>query len=136
MPTNDDKKIKEILKAAKTIAVIGASNKPWRDSNRITGYLKRNGYNVIQVNPNYTEIDGEKCYPDLKSIGKPIDVVDVFRSPDAVDEIVDDAIGVKAKVIWLQLGVVNESAAKRAESTGIQVIMDRCIMVDHSRLML
>jgi uncharacterized protein len=135
MPIDDDNKIKEILATVHTIAVVGASSRPLRDSHRIIQYLKREGYTVISVNPMYTEIDGEKCYPNLTSIGKPIDIVDVFRNPDAVDEIVEEAIAVRAKTIWLQLGVVNAAAAKRAEKAGLQVIMDHCIAIDHSRLM-
>ena len=134
MPIEDDKKIKEIFSIAKTIAVVGASNKPLRDSHRIMQYLKRVGYIVIPVNPTYAEIDGEKCYPNLSSIGKPIDIVDVFRNPDAVDEIVVEAIAVKAKIIWLQLGVVNAAAARKAEQAGLQVVTDHCIAIDHSRL--
>jgi predicted CoA-binding protein len=134
MPIEDDNKIKEILTKAKTIAIVGASNKPLRDSRRIAEYLKREGYTVIPVNPAYSEINGEKCYPNLSSIGKPIDIVDVFRDPDTVDEIVDEAIEVKATTIWFQLGVVNPSAAKKAEKSGLNVVMDHCIAVDHSRL--
>jgi predicted CoA-binding protein len=98
-------------------------------------YLKRKGYVVLPVNPIYSEIDGEKCYPNLVSIGRPIDIIDVFRNPDAVDDIVKEAIAVKAKTLWLQLGVVNTVAARKAENAGIQVIMDHCITIDHSRLM-
>ena len=134
MPIEDDNKIKEILTTAKTIAVVGASSKPLRDSHRILQYLKREGFKVIPVNPKYTEIDGVKCFPDLESIGIPIDIVDVFRNPDAVDEIVAEAIAVKAKTIWLQLGVVNGTAARKAEKAGLQVVMNHCIAIDHSRL--
>ena len=136
MPIEDDKKIREILSNSKTIAVVGASIKPLRDSRRIMQYLVREGYNVIPVNPMYAEIDGKKCYPDLASIGQPIDIVDVFRNPDTVDEIVTEAIAVKAKTIWFQLGVINALAARKAEGAGLQVIMDHCIAIDHSRLML
>ncbi|MBN1397750.1 MAG: CoA-binding protein [Bacteroidetes bacterium] len=135
MPIEDDKKIREILSGSKTIAVVGASNKPLRDSHRIMQYLVREGYNVIPVNPMYTEIDGRKCYPDLASIGQPIDIVDVFRNPDTVGEIAAEAVEVKAKTIWFQLGVVNALAARKAEASGLQVIMDHCIAIDHSRLM-
>ena len=132
MSIEDNKKIKEILMKAKTIAVVGASNKPLRDSRRIMEYLKRVGYTVIPVNPAYTEINGEKCYPNLSSIGKPIDIVDVFRNPDHVDGIVTEAIAVNAETIWFQLGVVNRSAAQKAEAAGLQVVMDHCIAIDHS----
>jgi predicted CoA-binding protein len=134
MPIEDDKKIKEILSAAKTIAVVGASNKPLRDSHRIMEYLKREGYSVIPVNPAYSEINGEKCYPNLSSIGKSIDIVDVFRNPEDVDGIVDEAIAVRAATIWFQLGVVNPSAAQKAEKAGLRVVMDHCISIDHLRL--
>ncbi len=134
MPIEDDRIIKEILAAAKTIAVVGASSKPWRDSHRIAQYLKDQGYSVIPVNPTYESIDGEKCYPDLKSVAVAIDIVDVFRNPDAVDAVVDDAIAAKAKIVWLQLGVINEGAAQKAERAGLKVVMDHCIAIDHSRL--
>ncbi len=134
MPIEDDGIIKEILAAAKTIAVVGASSKPWRDSHRIAQYLKDQGYSVIPVNPTYESIDGEKCYPDLKSVAVAIDIVDVFRNPDAVDAVVDDAIAAKAKIVWLQLGVINEGAAQKAERAGLKVVMDHCIAIDHSRL--
>lgn len=135
MPIHSDDEIRAILRTTKTIAVVGASNKPFRDSNGIADHLIRAGYDVIPVNPAYQETNGRKCYPDLGSIGRPVDMVDVFRNPDAVDEVVDQAIAVKAKVLWLQLGVVNEAAATRAEEAGITVIMDRCISVEYSRLM-
>ncbi len=135
MPIEDDKKIKEILSKAKTIAVVGASSKPYRDSRRIAEFLTKKGYNVILVNPSYTEIDGQKCYPDLTSIGdEHIDIVDIFRKSDYVDEIVDDAITVKAETVWFQLGVINLSAARKAESAGLNVVMDHCIAVEHARL--
>lgn len=134
MPIEDDEKIREILATATTIAVVGASNKPYRDSRRIAGYLKHHGYSVVPVNPNYAEVDGEKCYPDIESIGRPIDIVDVFRNPAAVGEIINQAIAVKAKTVWLQSGVINEKAARKAEAAGLQVVMDHCIAIDHSRL--
>jgi hypothetical protein len=134
MPIDDDIQIKQILSSTKTIAVVGASNKPERDSHRITDVLIRSGYTVFPVNPAYSETNGVKCYPDLKSIPAPIDLVDVFRNPEAVDEIVDESIQVKAKVLWLQLGVINDRAAKRAEEAGMKVVMDHCIAVDHRRL--
>ncbi len=135
MPIEDDHAIKEILTKAKTIAVVGASEKPWRDSHRIFLFLKQKGYHVLPVNPVYQEIDGVKCYPTLQSIGEHIDIVDVFRNPDAVGEVVKDAIAAHAKALWLQLGVVNIAAAQKAESAGMQVVMDHCIAVEYSRLM-
>jgi predicted CoA-binding protein len=135
VPIESDIEIKAILTSAKTIAVVGASNKPYRDSNRIADVLIRAGYDVYPVNPAYAQTNDVKCYPDLRSIPVPIDIVDVFRKPEVVDEIVDEALAVKAKVLWLQLGVINEAAARRAEQGGMKVIMDHCIAVDHRRLM-
>jgi uncharacterized protein len=135
MPIEDDAIIQKILTTTKTIAVVGASSKPLRDSLRIAQYLKRQGYIVLPVNPSYTEIDGQKCYPSLTSINTPIDLVDVFRNPDMVDEIVEEAIAIKAKTIWFQLGVVNTRAAQKAEKAGLQVVMNHCIAIDHTRLL-
>ncbi len=134
MPIEDDAAIRRILQTAKTVAVVGASTKPYRDSNRIADFLIRQGYTVIPVNPAYAETNGLKCYPDLRSVPVPIDIVDVFRNPDEIDDTVDEAIAVKARTLWLQLGVVNEAAARRAEAAGIQVIMDHCIAIDYQRL--
>jgi predicted CoA-binding protein len=134
VPIENDETIASILKNSKTIAVVGASPKPWRDSGNITQYLMRKGYDVYPVNPAHQELFGRRCYKDLSSIPVPVDIVDVFRNPDAVDAVVEEAIAVKAKTVWLQLGVVNEKAAAKAETAGLQVIMDHCIAVDHSRL--
>jgi uncharacterized protein len=134
MPIEDDKAIEAILRKARTIAVVGASPKPGRDSGVIASFLAGKGYNVFPVNPAYQEVLGMKCYPDLASIGSPVDIVDVFRNPDDVMPIIDEAIATGAKTVWMQLGVINEAAAEKAEASGIQVIMDRCIAVDHRRL--
>jgi len=134
MPIEDDNVIKEILTKSKTIAVVGASEKPWRDSNRIFLFLKKKGYNVIPVNPAYREIEGVTCYPTVQSIGEGIDIVDVFRNSDAIGEVANDAIAAHAQVLWLQLGVVNTGAVQQAEAAGMQVVMDHCIAVDYSRL--
>ncbi|MBI3005198.1 MAG: CoA-binding protein [Ignavibacteriales bacterium] len=135
MPFDDDATLRKILKEAKTIAVVGASEKPWRDSKNIAEFLIREGYDVIPVNPKYETVLGRTCYPDLQSVPQRVDIVDVFRNPEHLDEIVKGAIETKAKTMWLQLGVVNEEAAWKAEEAGIQVVMDRCILVDHRRLM-
>lgn len=135
MPIEDTNRIRKILQEARTIAVVGASEKPWRDSNSITRFLKRKGYIVYPVNPNYREIDGEPCYPDLTSIPAAVDIVDVFRQPSAVPEIVKEAVAIGAKTLWLQYGVIHEQAAAEAERAGLQVIMDRCIAVDHRQLL-
>ncbi|MBI4429380.1 MAG: CoA-binding protein [Ignavibacteriales bacterium] len=135
MPVDDDSTLRKILTESKTIAVVGASDKPWRDSRNIADFLIREGYEVIPVNPNYHSVLDRTCYPDLKSLPIHVDIVDIFRNPDFVDEIVSEAIAVKAKTIWMQLGVVNLEAARRAEKAGMRVVMDRCIMVDHRRLL-
>lgn len=135
MPIHDDKTITSILKTAKTIAVIGASPKPWRDSGSIAQYLIHQGYAVYPVNPNYPEVLGRKCYPDLTSIPAKIDIVDIFRNPDEVESVIDEAIAIHAKTIWMQLGVVNIKAAEKAERAGVRVIMDQCIAVEHTRLL-
>ncbi len=134
VPIEDENEIASILKKSKTIAVVGASPKPWRDSGSIGQYLIHKGYEVFPVNPKYEEVLGKKCYPDLKSVPKEIDIVDIFRNPDEVEQIIDEAIAVKAKTVWMQLGVVNEKASSKAEKAGLQVVMDHCIAVEHSRL--
>jgi predicted CoA-binding protein len=134
VPIEDDAVIASVLRSSRTIAVVGASPKPWRDSGSITSYLMQKGYDVYPVNPAYDELFGKKCYGDLKSVPVPIDIVDVFRNPDAVDSLVEEAIAAKAKTLWLQLGVINAKAAAKAERAGLQVVMDHCIAVDHSRL--
>ena len=134
MPINDEGIIKKILEKARTVAVIGASQKPWRDSNTIAQFLVRKGYTIYPVNPNYSEIDGVKSYPTIQSIPAKIDIVDVFRQSSAVPEIVDDAIKAGATTLWLQFGVIHEEAAETAERSGLNVIMDHCIAVDHRQL--
>lgn len=134
MPIENDDILRNILKTSSTIAVVGASPKPWRDSGGIAQFLMKKGYKVFPVNPKYQEVLGEVCYPDLKSVPEKIDIVDVFRNSDAVDGVVSEAIEVGAKVVWMQLDVVNPDAAQRAEQAGLQVVMDRCIAVDHRRL--
>jgi predicted CoA-binding protein len=134
MPIEDDDAIRKILREARTIAVVGASVKPWRDSSSIMQFLIDVGYEVFPVNPRYSEVLGIPCLPDLSRVPKEIDIVDVFRRPEAVGSIVEEAITNGAKTLWLQLGVVNEDAAKKAEQAGMNVIMDHCIRVDHRRL--
>ena len=134
MPIEREDKIAKILRKSKTIAVVGASPKPWRDSGSIGQYLLNKGYDVYPVNPKYQEVLGRKCYPDLKSIPVAIDIVDIFRNPDQVGEVVDEAIAVKAKTVWMQLGVINEQAATKAEQAGLNVVMDHCIAVEYSKL--
>jgi len=128
------KRISEILHAAHTIAVVGLSGKRYRPSYGVAEYLKRAGFRIIPVNPEETEVLGEKCYPDLDSVPDAIDVVDIFRRSEFVPDIVEAAIRKGAKAIWMQEGVVHEEAAHRAEAAGIAVAMDRCILKDHRRL--
>lgn len=134
MPVEDDNIIASILKNSKSIAVVGASPKPWRDSGSIAQYLIHKGYEVYPVNPNYAEVLGKKCYPDLTSTGATIDIVDIFRDSKEVGPVIDEAIAIKAGTVWMQLGVINAEAAAKAERAGLKVVMDHCIAVDHSRL--
>lgn len=130
---NDDK-MREILEESKTVAVVGLSPNPERDSHEVAKYLQEVGYRIIPVNPKAEQILGEKSYPDLSSIPEKIDVVDIFRSPEYVPPIVEEAIKVGAKTVWMQLGVVNEPAAKKAAEAGLNVVMDRCMLQEHKRL--
>lgn len=135
MPIEDAATIASILRESTTIAVVGASDDPGRDSYPIMKFLLARGYTVHPVNPKYPEVLGRTCYPDLAAVPEPIDIVDVFRRPEAVPQIVEEAIRVGAKVLWLQFGVVHEEAAAHAEAHGLKVIMDRCIAVEHRRLL-
>jgi predicted CoA-binding protein len=130
-----DTEIKKILQSSRTIAVVGLSDKPDRDSYRVAEYLQAHGYRIIPVNPVVTSVLGERSYPALADIPEPIDVVDIFRKPEAVGPIVVEAIAAGAKVVWMQLGVVNEDAAAGARDGGLQVVMDRCIKIEHRRLL-
>ena len=130
----DDDGIRQLLEGATTIAVVGASPKPFRDSGSIAAYLARQGYTVYPVNPKYDEVLGMTCYPSLRSLPAPADIVDVFRNPDDLDDVIEDAIITNARSIWLQLNVVNEAAARKAEAAGLRVVMDRCIAIEHRRL--
>jgi len=128
------KSISEILHSARTIAVVGLSNKRFRPSYGVSEYLKRVGYRIIPVNPLEAEVLGEKSYPDLDSLPVPVDVVDIFRRSEFVPEIVEAAIRNGAKAIWMQEGVIHEQAARRAEAAGLTVVMDHCILKEHRRL--
>jgi len=131
-PSSSD--IAEILRISKIIAVVGLSPKPERPSHGVTAYMKDQGYTIIPVNPGHAEILGEKSYKSLLDVPGPIDIVNVFRDPSAVPEIVDQAIQKKAKVIWLQEGIVHNEAAETARKAGIKVVQNRCIYKDHVRL--
>jgi predicted CoA-binding protein len=126
--------IRELLQEANTIAVVGCSGKPDRDSHRVAAYLQAAGYRMIPVNPGLESILGERCYPDLASIPEElmVDVVDVFRRPEHVPPIVDAAIDRGTRAVWLQLGVANPDAERRAAEAGLQVVSDKCIKIEHS----
>lgn len=110
----------------KTIAIVGISDDPERPSNFVARFLKEHGYKIIPVNPKLTKWKGEKCYPDLLSIPEKVDIVDIFRRSEAIPPIVDEAIAIKAKVVWMQEGIINEEAAAKAREAGIEVVMDKC----------
>jgi predicted CoA-binding protein len=131
---NNDQMMKEILLSAKTVASVGLSSSDEKESYWIVSYLKEQGYRIIPVNPKATEIFGEKAYPDLASIPDKVDVVQVFRKSEDVPPVVDDAIKIGAKVVWMQAGIVNEEAAQKARAAGLQVVMDACMRVTHRRL--
>jgi len=131
---NNDKTMKDILLSTKTIASVGLSSNPAKESYGIVRYLKSQGYRVIPVNPTADEILAEKSYPDLESVPEKIDVVQVFRKSEDVPPVVESAIKVGAKVVWMQEGIVNEEAAQKAREAGLQVIMDACMRATHQRL--
>ena len=122
----------EILKEAKTIAVVGISNKPGRDSGRIALFLKNRGYNIIGVNPVQKDFEGIKIYQKLTDIEQDIDIVDVFRNSNSIPDLIPDVLIKKPKVLWLQLGIRNDEAVKPAEEEGIQVIKDKCIAIENN----
>lgn len=132
---NDPREIQEILRSARTIAVVGASTNPFRASHSIAQFLVESGYDVIPVNPNHPEVLGRRCYGSLLEIpaGVQIDIVDVFRNSAAVAALVEPAIERKARFFWMQEGVVDSEAARRLEAAGVGVAMDRCIMKDRVR---
>jgi uncharacterized protein len=121
-----------ILRDYRRIAVVGISDRPERDSHRVAAYLQRAGYTIVPVNPNVSEVLGMRCWPSLEAAPGPIEVVDVFRRAGLVDPVVDSAIAIGAKAIWMQDGVVNEAAAARARAAGLLVVMDRCMLRDHA----
>ena len=136
MPLTRDEDIAELLRNARTIAMIGASDRPDRPSWGVMKFLQDWGYRVIPVNPQITgeHVHGEYVWRELSQIGEPIDMVDIFRRPLAAGEAVDEAIAAGAKSVWLQIGVINEAAAARAEAAGLKVVMDRCPAIELPRL--
>ena len=127
------KVIRDLLDNAKTVAVVGLSTEKTKASNMVASYLQDEGYRVIPVNPRATEILGEKCYPDLKSIPDKVDIVDIFRPPSAVAAIVDEAIEIDAKAVWMQLRIIDLAAAKTAQAAGLSAVVDKCLKMEHGR---
>jgi predicted CoA-binding protein len=127
--------IHKVLRDSKTIAVVGLSPKPHRPSHQVASYLMEVGYTIIPVNPGQSTILGRTCYPNLRAIPTPVDMVDIFRRQEAVLPIVKDAISIGAQFIWMQEGIVNKEAAAKAESAGLTVIMNRCTKIDHMNLL-
>ncbi len=136
MPLTSDSDLRTLLEETRTIALVGASDRPDRPSYRVMRTLQEHGYRVIPVNPQITgeHLHGEFVFRDLAQIGEPIDLVDIFRNSAAAGDAVDEAIAAGAKAVWLQLGVVDEAAATRAEAAGLKVVMDRCPAIDLPRL--
>jgi len=136
MTVNDnDQRISTLLRSARVIAVVGLSPKEQRPSNQVARYLLATGYRIIPVNPGQSMILGQTCYPDLTEIPEPVDIVDIFRKASEVVPIVDQAAAIGAGAVWLQQGIVSEEAARLAEAAGLVCIMDRCIKIDHQRLL-
>jgi predicted CoA-binding protein len=133
LPINSAETIKKILSECRTIAVVGLSSDPSRPSNSVSGYMRRNGYKIIAVNPNETQVFGDMAYPNLAAVSERIDLVDIFRRSDEAGHAVDDAIAVGAKAVWLQEGVIDSAAAQRAHDAGLLVVMDRCLLKEHIR---
>ncbi len=123
--------MKSLLQETKVIAVVGLSDKPSRPSYDVSRYMQAHGYKIIPVNPSCTEILGEKCYPDLKSIPVPVDMVNVFRKSEDCLPVAKEAVAIGAKSLWLQLGVINQEACDYAESHGLNVVMDKCLKIEH-----
>jgi uncharacterized protein len=136
MPIVDDiAGLRRILARSRTLAVVGLSAQWYRPSYFAAKYMQDHGYRIIPVNPRYAEVLGERCYPDLRSIPEAVDIVDCFRKPAELPAIAEDAIAIGAKVLWMQLGIVNERAAARATGAGLDVVMNRCVKIEHARIL-
>ncbi len=131
---SDIQTLRRILKESRTIAVVGLSAQWHRPSNFAAKYMLDHGYTIIPVNPQYEEVLGQKCYKSLRDIPVKVDMVDCFRKSADVPPLADDAITIGAKILWMQIGVVNEAAAAKARAAGLEVVMDRCIKIEHGRL--
>jgi len=134
MQINDSQIIKRIIDECRVIAVVGLSSNPMRASHGVAGYMKRQGYRVIPVNPNETEVHGERAYMTLSDVPEKIELVDVFRRSEEAGAVVDEAIKIGARAVWLQEGVIDEDAAKRALDAGLMVVMNRCWLKDHVKV--
>lgn len=132
-PLEED--IKQLLQKSNTIAVVGISRKEDRDSYKVAKYLKEHGFKIIPVNPRYEEVLGEKCSKSLSDIPFSVDIVDIFRKPESIPPIVDEAIKIGAKAVWMQLGLAHNASAKKAREAGLEVVMNKCIKIEHSRLL-
>ncbi len=133
MQINDPQTIKQILDGCRTIAVVGLSSNSMRASHGVAKYMQRQNYKVIPVNPNETEVLGERAYPSLADVPEAVNLVNVFRRSEEAGQVVDEAIRIKAKAVWLQEGVIDDAAAKRARSAGLLVVMDRCWLKEYAR---
>jgi predicted CoA-binding protein len=132
--SGESEQIRAILTQYRTIAVVGLSDKPDRDSHRVAAYMQQQGYRIIPVNPAVKEVLGEKSYATLHDVPEAVEIVDVFRKLEAVPEIVDAAIAVGAKVVWLQEGIVHNAAAEKARAAGLQVVQNKCVLKEHFRM--
>ena len=136
MPIVDDVVgLRRILARSRTLAVVGLSAQWYRPSYFAAKYMQDHGYRIVPVNPRYEEVLGQKCYPDLRSIPHPVDLVDCFRKASDIPPLAEDAIAIGAKVLWMQLGIVNEAAAQRAVAAGLDVVMNRCVKIEHARIL-
>jgi len=136
MPIVDDVAgLRRILARSRTLAVVGLSAQWYRPSYFAAKYMQDHGYRIVPVNPRYEEVLGQKCYPDLRSIPHPVDLVDCFRKASDIPPLAEDAIAIGAKVLWMQLGIVNEAAAQRAVAAELDVVMNRCVKIEHARIL-
>jgi hypothetical protein len=136
MKLSDQKKIRQILKNSKRIAVVGISEKPDKPSYEVADFLMKNGFEIIPVNPKYDSVLAQKCYPSLLEVPGNVDIVDIFLRPEHILPVVEQAIKIKTKVIWMQLGIINTDAALLAEKAGIDVIMDQCLKIQYQTLII
>jgi predicted CoA-binding protein len=134
-PNPDDEAIRRLLEKVRRIAVVGLSPKPHRDSHRVARYLLESGYEIVPVYPREEQILGQRVYRRVQDIAGAVDLVDVFRRSEELPEVIDDALAARAGALWLQLGCIDESGARRAQDAGLTVVMDRCLMVEHARLL-